>query len=60
MPTTFDSCSGRGSMTNGNIGTSAGLSRMICDPKFGKSFGSGGSSWPDALTLSVVYPVIIW
>ena len=54
MPTTFDSCSGRGSMTNGSIGSVGGLSRMMFEPKFGKSFGLGGSSWPEGLTLSVV------
>ena len=34
--------------------------RMMFEPKFGKSFGLGGSSCPEGLTLSVVYPVIIW
>ncbi len=33
---------------------SGGLSRMICEPTFGKSLGLGGSSWPDGLTLSAV------
>ena len=54
LPTTLLSWSGRGSMTNGSIGSVGGLRRMICEPKFGKSFGLGGSSWPDGLTLSVV------
>ena len=31
-----------------------GLSRMMFEPKLGKSFGLGGSSCPDGLTLSVV------
>ena len=47
-------------MTNGSIGTSGGLSRMICEPAVGKSLGLGGSSWPDGLTLSAVQPVSIW
>ena len=54
LPTTFDSCKGRGSMTNGSIGSVGGLSRMMFEPKLGKSFGLGGSSWPEGLTLSVV------
>jgi hypothetical protein len=33
---------------------STGLRRMMLEPKFGKSFALGGSSWPDGLTLSVV------
>ena len=40
--------------TNGSIGSVGGFRRMMFEPKFGKSFGLGGSSWPDALTLSVV------
>ena len=47
-------------MTNGSIGRSVGLRRTRFAPKFGKSLGFGGSSWPEGLTLSVVYPVIIW
>ena len=39
LPMTLLSCSGRGSMTNGSIGSVDGLSRTICEPKFGKSFG---------------------
>ncbi len=54
LPTTLLSCNGRGSITNGSIGTVCGWSRMICEPKLGKSLGLGGSSWPDGLTLSVV------
>ena len=54
LPTTLLSCSGRGSMTNGSIGTVGGLNWMMFEPKFGKSFGLGGSSWPDGLTLSAV------
>ena len=46
-------------MTNGNIGSSSGFILTMLLPKFGKSFGDGGSSCPDGLTLSVVYPVII-
>ena len=37
LPTTFDSCNGRGIMTNGNIGTVGGLRRAICEPIVGKS-----------------------
>jgi hypothetical protein len=48
------SCSGRGIITSGSIGSVGGLRRMMFEPKFGKSRGSGGSSWPDGLTLSVV------
>src|SRR5581483_969990 len=54
LPTTLDSCNGRGRVTNGSIGSVIGRKRVICEPKLGKSFGSGGSSWPDGLTLSVV------
>ena len=54
LPTTFDSCSGRGIITNGSIGTVGGFRRMMFEPTLGKSFGVGGSSWPDGLTLSVV------
>ena len=54
LPTTLLSCSGRGIITNGSIGTVGGLSLMICEPTLGKSFGLGGSSWPDGLTLSAV------
>ncbi len=60
LPTTLLSCSGRGNITNGNIGVSTGFKRIILEPKFGKSLGEGGSNWPEGLTLSVVYPVIIW
>ena len=48
------SCSGRGIITNGSIGTVGGLNLMMFEPSVGKSFGLGGSSWPDGLTLSVV------
>ena len=54
FPTTFDSCSGRGIITNGSIGTVGGFILMMFEPSVGKSFGLGGSSCPDALTLSVV------
>ena len=50
----FDSCSGRGSITNGNIGPRGGSNFVTCEPAVGKSFGAGGSSWPDGLTLSGV------
>ncbi len=39
LPTTLLSCSGRGIITNGSIGTVGGFSRMMFEPKFGKSFG---------------------
>ena len=45
---------GRGNITNGSIGTVGGCNLMSWEPKFGKSLGLGGSSWPDGLTLSVV------
>ena len=35
LPTTLLSWSGRGSMTNGSIGTVTGFSRTICEPKLG-------------------------
>jgi hypothetical protein len=54
LPTTLDSCSGRGIMTNGSIGTVGGIILMTFEPSVGKSFGLGGSSWPDGDTLSVV------
>ena len=54
LPTTLLSCSGRGIITNGSIGTVGGLRRMMFEPKLGKSFGLGGSSWPEGLTLSAV------
>ena len=60
LPTTLDSCNGRGNITNGNIGSSTGRMLTMLLPKFGKSFGEGGSNCPEGLTLSVVYPVIIW
>ena len=41
-------------MTNGSIGTVGGFSRLMLQPKLGKSFGVGGSSWPEGLTLSAV------
>ena len=44
LPTTLLSCSGRGSITNGSIGSVGGFRRMMFEPKFGKSFGLGGSS----------------
>jgi len=45
LPTTFDSCNGRGNITNGSTGSVGGFKRMMLLPKFGKSFGLGGSSW---------------
>jgi hypothetical protein len=36
------------------MGTSGGNILAMFEPKVGKSFGVGGSSWPDGLTLSAV------
>jgi hypothetical protein len=47
-----DSCSGRGSSTNGSTGSLSGFIFAMWLPAVGKSAGDGGSNWPDGETLS--------
>ena len=47
LPIMPDSCSGRGSSTNGSTGSFGGFSFDMWLPAVGKSAGVGGSSWPE-------------